>query len=139
MNLIHRIAVYKDGKFDHYARLDELCWLRINHNGNVEMLNDQYGDIESGITIEYAWLDVSDTHKVEWGYILPHIGRVYVNDIIGYADHDSSYNEHIGTFAMDVMYWGYNRGQYATGKVIGNIHETPNCCHGRTNHARTTT
>ena len=121
--MIYRIAVYRDGKFDHYAAETEMETLRVNADGEVEALSANLNDYN--MISAFCWMPVSDTHKVEWGYILPHIGRVYVNDIIGYADHDSSYNEHIGTFAMDVMYWGYNRGQYATGKVIGNIHENP--------------
>lgn len=134
--MIYRIAVYRDGKFDHYATPEELCLLRVNADGRVEalMVNgslvthpprfhlldvelDDDGDTPMGVYGK--WYDVSDTHKVEWGWDF-NPGRLYDNDILQSGG--------IVTVVSEFFRWviwcsNDGRSLFDQTRVIGNINE----------------
>lgn len=139
--MIYRIAVYRDGKFDHYATPEELCLLRVNADGRVEalMVNgslvthpprfhlldvelDDDGDTPMGVYGK--WYDVSDTHKVEWGVYDPLADpqkcRIYENDIV----RDCGGVVKAQYDIKNIIYW-MAEATIATEDVLGNIHENP--------------
>jgi len=80
--LKHRIAIGKvvngEWKFDHYATSQELELLKVSQDGRVfDMVQsrdnepplrpviDWYQINNTVYTLE--WVDVSDTHRIEWG------------------------------------------------------------------------
>jgi len=120
--MIYRIAIYKDGKFGHYATPEEMETLRVNADGEVEALAAHLNDYNQ--ILGYCWKPVSDTHKVEWGVhdplADPQKCRIYEYDIVrdcggrvrGMAD------------IKDIMY-GMSEATISTEAVFGNLHTYP--------------
>lgn len=142
--MIYRIAIFKDGKFDHYATPEEMNLLRVNAAGEVEALDaaiycsdfvDQSGtpfeisewaaedDYYHG-DIKGQWSDVSETHKVEWGVYDPLADpqkcRIYENDIV----RDCGGVVKAQYDIKNIIYW-MAEATIATEDVLGNINENP--------------
>ena len=95
--MIYRIAIgiIVDGKwkFSHYAAEYELETLRVNVKGTVQ---EAVGVKRiSGKLDGLVWKDVSETHKVEWGFVA-NGNKYYHNDICKSVTSLSSYDP-IGT------------------------------------------
>lgn len=147
--MIYRIAIYKYGKFDHYATPGEMETLRVNGNGEVEALDaaiyksdfankdgipfkigewaaedDYYHGIIMG-----QWTNVSDTHKVEWGVIDyqddPQHNKLYEGDIIKDGNKNSVIDD-----IESAIYW-IKECTICPSDVIGNIHQNPELLEGK--------
>jgi len=118
--MIYRIKIVEDGKFVRYATDKEKVWLKPKDDGS---------GVERMILLPAAgmfggWQDVSDTHEVEWGDLLPtgdgkglalYDGDIYKNtktDIIHVYTHRGDY---LNKWGKD---WGKN-------VVIGNMNINP--------------
>jgi hypothetical protein len=78
--VIYRIAIYRDGKFDHYATDEELRYLRVSADGLVEGLCCNVND--NNCITAYVWKPLGEyTHKVEWGFEIDG-KQYYENDIV---------------------------------------------------------
>lgn len=92
--MIYRIAIgtIVDGKwkFSHHATDDELKRLRISSDGKVFKLQTIL--TQEGNEDYIGWLDVSETHKVEFGFV--HKNKNYFhNDILNSLSSLTSYDK----------------------------------------------
>ena len=122
--MIYRIAIYENGKFKRYATYEEMDLLRVNAKGNVEQL------------IYQEWLDVHNTHKVEWGMLTGdrNTGKlipIYDGDI--YVDWNTgieSKSSKPEVFDLLMCYNNLHPDQFPMIEVIGKIHLNPELLEG---------
>ena len=127
--MIYRIAIYKNGKFDHHATQEERYWLRINSSGLVQKVKNGLSQLFSG------WFDVSKTHKVEWGIEFNGV-KFFDQDILETTVNGKKiilimrHDNYIGSMWMEGKSDPYDIGVYCPGfeetfRVIGNVHQNP--------------
>jgi len=123
--MLYRIAIYKivDGKrvFDYYASDNELNYLRVNSAGKVEQYLPNFSRVLSNFNLapDVAWVDVSDTHVVEWGFAFDD-KDMYVGDV---ADIQIVGKREITIGELTYYISGWEAGLNCSFTIIGNIHE----------------
>ena len=131
MSIKHRISIGKvvngEWKYERYASGRELDYLRISVNGNVEL--ESSNERDDNPDARY-WIDVSDTHRVEWGMKTndKHGNPldIYNGDI--FVDWNTGRDECSSdpvAFELFIYYDFLCADQFPMVEILGNVNENP--------------
>jgi len=147
--MIYRIALFKDNKLIRYADANYMRYLRVSPSGRVQKIKASIfwkgEDVSSAyfkvLPVRSAhpatcakvcceWLDLSDTHKVEWGMLtsdkdsklIPiYDGDIYVDWNTGIVSKPTKPE----VFELFSFYNNLHPDQFPMVEIIGNVHQNP--------------